>query len=175
MHILQVTVTVISLLLATSLYSKNTIEPFDFSRYQLVGKSEFSVLFWDIYEINLSTLSGQYKPGDTPVVVNLTYKREIKASELIAETAKQWQRFKIEPNQQTQWLSRLESIWPNIREQDKLTFYIDNTKKTLFYHNERFIGEIDDSDFSDYFINIWVDPNGPYPKLTRELTSNLTQ
>ena len=134
-----------------------------------VGRSSFSVWFWDIYDIELKTPNGIYVAGKYPLTLELTYKREISRIDLVEETLKQWQRFELSENNKKNWAKLLLDIWPNVKAEDKISFYIDNTKVTHFYFNQQFIGKISQADFSEAFSLIWLDQNGPYPEMTREL------
>lgn len=134
-----------------------------------VGRSSFSVWFWDVYDIELKTPNGIYVAGKYPLTLELTYKREISRIDLVEETLKQWQRFELSENNKKNWAKLLLDIWPNVKAEDKISFYIDNTKVTYFYFNQQFIGKISQADFSEAFSLIWLDQNGPYPEMTREL------
>lgn len=135
----------------------------------VVGRSSFSVWFWDIYDIELRTPSGTYKAGNFPLSLELTYKREISNIELVDETVNQWERFNIGEDQKKNWAKQLLVIWPSVKPADKITFYIDNEKVTYFYFNNQFIGEIGLAGFSDAFASIWLGLDGPYPKMTKKL------
>ncbi len=135
----------------------------------VVGRSNFSVWFWDIYDIELKTPSGIYEAGKFPLSLELTYKREISNVELVDETVNQWERFNISENQKKNWAKQLLAIWPSVKPADKITFYIDNEKITYFYFNDQFIGKIDQTGFSDAFASIWLGLNGPYPEMTKKL------
>ncbi len=65
----------------------------------LVGRSNFSVWFWDIYDIELKTPSGTYEEGKRPLSLELTYKRAISNIELVDETLTQLKRFNISEEQ----------------------------------------------------------------------------
>ncbi len=137
--------------------------------YLLVGKSSFSVLFWDVYDIQLKTPSGIYQSGEAPLILELTYKREISKEDLVAETLKQWKRFELDKKQKQQWAEDLLNIWPNVNEGDEIAFHIDEKRYTQFYYNSKLIGVIPDPLFSEAFSAIWLDADGPYPKMTKQL------
>lgn len=137
--------------------------------YLAVGQSSLSVLFWDVYDIQLKTPKGRFEYGQFPLILELTYKREITKQQLVAETLKQWKRFSIEENQKQQWAEKLLAIWPDVIDGDNISFHVDDSYTTFFYHNKIFIGEISSARFSTQFLAIWLAPNGPYPKLTKEL------
>ena len=138
--------------------------------YKLVGSSSFSVWLWDVYDIELKTPDGKYLPGKHPLELELTYKREIDKDDLVSETKNQWERFKLDKQTETQWLNRLSEIWPNVKENDRITFRVCDDDKAQFFFNDSPIGEVADKNFASYFSLIWLDPKGPYPKQVKRLT-----
>ena len=83
---------ILLLLLHTGVISANELP---IKELNVVGRSSFSVWFWDIYDIELRTPSGTYEAGSFPLSLELTYKREISNVELVDETVNQWERFNI--------------------------------------------------------------------------------
>ena len=136
---------------------------------QVVGKSSFSVWFWDVYDIELRTENGSYFEGNYPLELELTYKRDIDKEDLVSETQNQWQRFELEPVDEKRWLNTLSSIWPNVKKNDRITFRVCEDGMTQFFFNGESIGKIQDREFSRYFSMIWLDSKGPYPKQTLQL------
>jgi hypothetical protein len=160
---------ILLLLLQTAIASANKLHLDDLN---VVGRSNFSVWFWDIYDIELKTPSGTYEEGKRPLSLELTYKRVISNVELVDETLTQLKRFNISEEQKKNWAKQLLEIWPSVKPDDKITFYIDTKHVTYFYFNKQFIGEIKQADFSDTFSSIWLDPAGPYPNMTKKLINS---
>ena len=138
--------------------------------FKLVGSSNFSVWFWDVYDIELKTPDGKYLLGRYPLELELTYKRDIDKEDLVSETKNQWERYNIDKTIEANWLSLLSEIWPNVSENDRIRFRVCEDFKTQFFFNDAPIGEIIDRDFASYFSLIWLDPKGPYPKQVKRLT-----
>jgi hypothetical protein len=144
---------------------ENKLEP--------VGNVTFSFLFWDIYDVSLFTKNGLYSADQVPLTLQFTYLREISSNELVDETEKQWLRFKMDELKIKLWLEQLQNIWPDVDESDTITFHIDNNHNTSFYFNQRFIGKIDGAAFAKAFSKLWLGLDGPYPKMTKQLTGQL--
>jgi hypothetical protein len=160
---------VFSLMLATfSNAEKNSIKK-NHDKFELVGQSVFSVLFWDIYKISLYSLHGEYSPGQVPLTLELTYMRAISSQDLIEETEKQWSRFELDETNKDVWLEQLALIWPDVKKSDTIKFHVSNKYDTTFYLNNVFIGKVEGQKFAHAFTMIWLDTNGPYPKMTRQL------
>jgi len=140
------------------------------SNLQLVGKAKLSFLWWHVYDSELRTQTGRYEKGINPLILKLTYKRKISQEELIDETESQWKKFKLEPAQKKKWLQQLSSIWPSVKKNDVLEVYLDKHQYAHFFFNEKLIGSLEDTQFSYYFLAIWLGEKSAYPKLTRALT-----
>ncbi|WP_444997257.1 chalcone isomerase family protein [Aliikangiella sp. IMCC44359] len=140
------------------------------TQLKLVGQASLSILWWDIYNAELHSLTGQYNEETRPLVLKLTYQRKISQQDLLKETKSQWQDFNISEKKQKEWLDQLKYIWPNVNKKDTIEFYIDRQHNSHFYYNRNFIGSLFDAEFSQAFINIWLADNSDYPELTKKLT-----
>ncbi|WP_417227245.1 hypothetical protein [Amphritea sp.] len=136
---------------------------------QVIGQAELKVLWFKVYSARLESLAGRYDAAISPLVLHLDYQRDISRQQLLDETASQWQRAKVNPADQARWLASLAQIWPDIRQQDSLSFY-QASDGGHFYHNQRYIGSIKDAGFSQTFLSIWLADNSDFPQLTRALT-----
>jgi len=145
------------------------------TNFKVVGSSSLNVWFWHIYDIELKTADGVYRLEQYPLELELTYKRGIDKDDLVKETEKQWQRFELEAQIQERWLATLSEIWPDVEENDRIRFRMCEDQKTQFFFNDQPIGEIEEQQFGKFFSLIWLDSNGPYPKLTKQLLGQSTK
>ena len=141
---------------------------------QLVGQSTMKVLWFDIYDARLSTESGRYSGfDDEALLLSLKYKRDISVKDLLDETDNQWQHQKVAKKQRELWLSELASIWPDIRKDDELSFYVNQEQQSFFYFNGELLGKIEFNtqqvEFNRAFLNIWLAENSKFPDLSRRL------
>ena len=67
------------------------------------------------------------------------------------------------------WLAQLEAIWPDIQKGHTLSFVKDTQTSSLFYLNDRYLGQINDANFSTAFLDIWLGPNSQFPKQRQQL------
>ncbi|TQV73169.1 hypothetical protein FLL45_17125 [Aliikangiella marina] len=137
---------------------------------KLVGESNLSVWWWDIYDAQLFTESGRYQTEELPLLLSITYNRDIDSADLIDETDSQWERFKIDEKQRKAWVEQLTGLWPDVRKDDNISFHIDKLGNCHFYFNGEFIGTVSDPNFSTSFSAIWLAENSAYPKMTQRLT-----
>jgi hypothetical protein len=87
---------------------------------------------------------------------------------LVNRTVEQWQHLGVEPELYAVYLPILLKIWPDIEEGDSLSLYVNNNK-SVFYFNNNLIGEINQPEFSQLFLDIWLSEKTSEPKLRLEL------
>ncbi|MCO4758750.1 MAG: chalcone isomerase family protein [Oceanospirillaceae bacterium] len=136
-------------------------------QYKPVGAATLRVLWFDVYAAELRSPDGVFSAMKGPLLLKLTYLRDIKRQKLLDETAAQLE--SVSPELRSRWLSQLEAIWPDIGKGDQLWFYLDAGGKGHFYFNERYIGSINDIRFGTAFLSIWLAEDSSYPDLARKL------
>ena len=149
---------------------ENSAQPL--GELETVGIAKLRVLFFDIYTSELKTESGKYADGIRPIQLKIIYERNIKSSALIKQTKKEWDAQKANDKNQQNWIKTLENIWPDIESGDTLTFELYDNDKNQFFYNEQAIGNVDDPDFGEKFIGIWLSPKTTRPKIRREMLGN---
>lgn len=135
---------------------------------KLVGRAQFSVLFWDIYQSSLYTTSGDFDGAVSGTLFKISYQRAITKQELLNKTIEQWQHLRIAEEEYLPYVPQLNTIWPDIEEGDNLTFFVEGNS-SKFYFNGRIIGVIEGKDFAPLFLAIWLSPQTSQPQLRRSL------
>lgn len=166
MHTLKTTnfIPCIGLLLCFSVFANKTLE---YPQWQQVGKAKLSVLWFDIYEAELSSANGLYDKNDS-FKLTLTYLRDFEAEELIDETFNQISP-KPSAEQEQAWRVALTNMWPKVSEGDQISFVKDKAGISHFFFNQNYLGEISDIEFGVQFANIWLAKDSAYPKLAARL------
>ncbi|MCW8996070.1 MAG: chalcone isomerase family protein [Psychromonas sp.] len=134
-----------------------------------VGQGKMSWLFMDIYQASLFSKDGRYQPKQYPQALIIRYQRNFSKSTLLKATQQQWQKLSVDENLYQQWLQTLSVIWPEIKKGERLTFLVSSNGRGDFYHNGNWLGSIDNPDFSDAFLSIWLSENTSEPDLRRKL------
>ena len=136
---------------------------------QKCGEAKLTVLFWDIYESSLYTPTGQYHPDIRPLRLEIKYLRQIKADDLIEQTAKEWQAQGLHDSRHGAWLETLGTLWPDVRKHDVLALSITEDGSAAFTFNGEPLGVIEDPDFGSAFAGIWLSPTTTRPELRAAL------
>ncbi|TNE77029.1 MAG: hypothetical protein EP339_06790 [Gammaproteobacteria bacterium] len=133
-----------------------------------VGRAELKFFLFDVYDAELLNPTGQFQQVHGPMLLRLTYHRDISNSRLLQET-----RTRLEGDfnraRVAKWIDHLRGLWPSVEKGDEMAFFMDSTGKGHFYFRGRHVGYLDDRDFSRAFLNIWLGEDSGYPKLTRKL------
>lgn len=136
---------------------------------QLVGEARLKVLFWPVYHSRLYSTDGTYTPSKRPLRLEIRYLMDIESQDLVDRTALEWQAQQLRHPNQTQWLAALENIWPDVQKEDVISLHIDADQRSHFYFNGEHRGTIDDPQFGQRFLDIWLSPETTRPQLREQL------
>jgi hypothetical protein len=153
---------------ANALTSKTAPVDLIKAELKLVGKAQFSVLFWDIYASRLYTLSGKYEGVKPSVLFEITYQKDITRKDLVERTIEQWQHLGVKESDYQRFVLPLRTLWPDITKGDKLALQV-GVNKSVFYMNDKYLGQIEDKWFAGLFLDIWLSPKTSQPKLRLHL------
>lgn len=152
------------------LFSITTVAKAEQQPWKLVGEAKFSVLFWDIYEAQLFNNTGVFSGVKPPLQLHLTYLIDIKGKDLAKETRNQWQKMNIYDLADEDWLNKMETVFPDITENDSLTFFFNLDKSASLHCNNQLIHQFKTSPQISKFLDIWLSDKTSHPKLKDKLT-----
>jgi hypothetical protein len=133
--------------------------------WRLVGQAQLKVLFWPVYDSRFYSADGEYREGQRPLRLELQYLRDIAAADLVENTQSEWEGLPGVPPKSQQWLQLLSQIWPDVTVDDVLELHVDQQGRSTFLINGQPLGGIEDPDFGQHFLNIWLSPDTSRPKL----------
>ncbi|MGB5445320.1 MAG: chalcone isomerase family protein [Psychromonas sp.] len=139
------------------------------AQLKTVGTGEMSWFLMDIYKASLHSADGVYTAKKYPQALKIRYQRDFKKEGLVDATEKEWQKMPLTRQQYKPWLRQLSALWPDVKKGDSITLFVAANGQASFYHNNRLLGEIDNADFADAFLDIWLDKNTSQPRLRRQL------
>ena len=97
--------------------------------------------------------------------------RDFEAKDIVKATKEQWEHLN-KPDLSQKYADKLLNIWPNISKGDSLMLETDVNGKSTFYYNDEKVGQIDDVQFANDFLAIWLDKNTSEPALRQQLLGN---
>lgn len=137
-----------------------------------VGEGAYRYMFWQLYDARLASKNGKFEnyQQSTPLLLELTYKRDITRQQFIDATADEWQKLGHSSEaQQQQWVQQLQSLWQDVKKGDTLAALLQHDGTVSFYLNGTATGVLEDSAFGAAFFDIWLHPDTSAPKLRRQL------
>jgi len=128
------------------------------------------LLFWDLYTSTLMTTTGKYPISveNEKLIFHIKYLADINSDDLIVRTVEQWQHIGLEEKEYLKYIDSLQALWPDINKGDSLALLMQKGK-SVFYYNGEYLGVIDDAEFGQQFIDIWLSKNTSQPSLREEL------
>lgn len=138
----------------------------------VVGQGELSWLGFSIYHASLWTRDGKFQNLEetNPVALAITYQRNIDADDLAQKTVEEWERLGIfNVDERDSWGQRLKKIWPDVKAQDSITTLVTPDRKTRFYHNDKLLTVLEEPEFGNALLSIWLDPQTSEPGLRKKL------
>jgi hypothetical protein len=132
---------------------------------QKVGEAHLKVLVWPVYNSRLYSADGNYVAGQRPLRLDIEYLRNIEAADLVSRTADEWRHQDVTHDRQPEWLAQLAALWPDVAEGDVLSLMVDDRNVSSFYLNGERLGTLQDPDFGQHFLDIWLSPATSRPEL----------
>ena len=132
---------------------------------QKVGEARLDVFIWPVYHSRLYTADGSYVTGQRPVRLEIEYLRDIDADDLVARTGAEWRHLNVTHERRQRWLARLTDLWPDVTEGDILSLVVDERNVSTFYRNGERLGTLEDPEFGQQFLDIWLSPDTSRPEL----------
>ena len=100
---------------------------------------------------------------------SIQYLMDIKSSALVERTLEEWTAMGRRHPRQEDWLAQLSGIWPDISENDVLALELASDNTASFSRNGELLGKIDDPDFGQQFVDIWLSTDCTRPSLRATL------
>ncbi len=111
---------------------------------------------------------------DRPVMLRIEYDWNVSRERILKSTRAEWKRLdgKLDAREQN-WLNELAAIYPDIRSGEYLSSLILPGSGTRFYLGDNEIGRIDDTEFGQSFLAIWLDENARDSRVREGLLNQL--
>lgn len=131
--------------------------------------------FWGfaVYDARLWVAGAEPDTADlsrTPLALELRYRREFRGADIARRSLDEMQDLGLAPpGRRAGWLATMESLFPDVREGDRLLGLIDARGHARFFHNDLPAGHVDDPAFAHAFFSIWLSERTSAPALRDRL------
>lgn len=158
--------------------SSITADTGSWQQWQTVGEAQLTWFIFDIYKSRLKTPDGQYTVSSDvsphPFALEIHYQRDVSKQQLLDVTDEQWQKLGFTQSYRQQWISELNTMFPNIKSGDELTYLTDGKTGQLIYRQagrepHQTVGFVTDERLNDAFLSIWLSPDTEFPKFRQQL------
>lgn len=141
----------------------------DYAKLYKHGEAERDILFWTLYRAELYSSQTRFNANIYPQALKLTYLHDIGKQRLINSMQKQWRKLGLPIDNETQWMQRLNELWPAVDKNQAITIIVDANKVSHFYlinaNESHYLGRITDPTFGPTFLAIWLSPQTPRPEM----------
>lgn len=125
---------------------------------ELVGQSRMTYLMWDVYDAAFFR-SSQHENLQPPYALSLTYLRSITGRQIADSAVDEMRKHGF--TQEiilAEWHNMMVDLFPDVEPGTQLTGIATADGTTQFYHDGRFIGQVNDASFTARFFDIWLGP-----------------
>ncbi|MBM5782092.1 MAG: hypothetical protein FJ368_01580 [Pelagibacterales bacterium] len=135
----------------------------------LIGSSDLNFLALKVYKISLWSEDKKFsydKKFAIEILYNMNFSKEDLAKRSIEEIKKTTS---ISQEEEETYYQKLISIFSNIKKGDQKLAIFDPKNGVKLFHNHNLKGDISDLKFARLFVDIWLNENGSYPKVTKKI------
>lgn len=139
---------------------------------RLQGQGRLRFFGLHVYDIRLwaadALLDGRWE--DRPLALELAYARTLHGQSIAERSLQEMRRQgEITPAQAQRWLTGMASLFPDVRDGDRLSGVYLPGAGAAFYFNGQPRGELRDAGFARRFFGIWLAPQTSEPGLRERL------
>jgi len=134
----------------------------------LIGEGVLKVFIWDIYTLRLFSESKKFDK-DQALVLEFEYLRNTSKKSVIKASVIELKKVNISNNKLEIWEGYLEQSISDMLKGEKAAIYWEPSGKIIFYVKGGKKVVIQDNEFADAYINIWLGENTERPKLRKKI------
>lgn len=138
---------------------------------QIIGRGEFSVFGFDVYNAHLWSASRPLADGQ-PFALELIYQRSISRDDLVQASVDEIKRLAgntISPAQLAAWQVQMRQSFIDVQAGTRITGVYLPGQGARFFVGQQLQHEINDPRFARAFFDIWLDPRTRNPELREQL------
>lgn len=137
-------------------------------------QGEAPLRFWGmpVYHARLWALPGfnASRAGDEALVLELEYLRDFQGSAIAERSLQEMRRAgSFSAVQAQRWLAQMQRVFPDVKAGDRLAGHHQPGRGIRFWHNDRLAGHVDDAEFAQLFLGIWLAPSSSRPEMRHKL------
>jgi len=121
------------------------------------------------YDAALYSANGKFDP-DKMFALELIYQTDIDGDDIAVKSIEEMNKISaVDKDKADKWLEQMKAIFPNVVDGTNITGINIPGKGVVFLKDGKKIGQIDDTEFSQRFFDIWLNPKTSGKKLRAKL------
>ena len=138
----------------------------------LIGEGVLKVFIWDIYELRLFSKTNIYDRNDI-FVLEFEYLRDTSKASVIKASIVELKKLNLSKTKLEKWEKYLEKSIKDMKAGEKAALLFRPNLGITFYASDRFNNTIDNIEFANSYIDIWLGDNTARPKLRKQITGQI--
>ena len=138
----------------------------------LIGEGVLKVFIWDIYELRLFSKTNIYDRNEI-FVLEFKYLRDTSKASVIKASIVELKKLNLSKTKLEQWEKYLEKSIKDMKAGEKAALLFRPDLGITFYSSDRFNITIDNVEFANSYIDIWLGENTARPKLRKQITGQI--
>lgn len=135
----------------------------------LIGSSEFRFFRLKVYDIFLWSKDANFS-YDKTFAIQIKYSMNFSREDLVKRSLSEIKSLhKITSDEEISYSKQLTEIFNYVKKGDEKIAIFIPLNGVLMFHNNELTGKISDLKLARLFVDIWLDENGSYPKITKKL------
>ena len=135
----------------------------------LIGEGVLKVFIWDIYKLRLFSETNVYNRNET-LVLEFEYLRDTSKTSVIKASIVELKKLNLSKSKLEKWEKYLEKSIKDMKAGEKAALLFRPNLGVTFYASDRFNITIDNIEFANSYIDIWLGENTARPKLRKQIT-----
>ena len=138
----------------------------------LIGEGVLKVFIWDIYELRLFSETNIYD-RDEIFVLEFKYLRDTSKASVIKASIVELKKLNLSKTKLEKWEKYLEKSIKDMKAGEKAALLFNPNAGLTFFASEKFNITIDNDEFANSYIDIWLGENTTRPKLRKKIIGQI--
>jgi hypothetical protein len=135
----------------------------------LIGSSELKFLGLKVYNISLWSEDTNFSYNKI-FAIQIKYSMNFSREDLVKRSLSEIKSLhEISSDEEASYIKQLTEIFNSVKKGDKKIAVFVPSQGVLMFHNNELTGKISNLKLARLFVDIWLDENGSYPKITKKL------
>ena len=138
----------------------------------LIGEGVLKVFIWDIYKLRLFSETNVYDRNDV-LVLEFEYFRDTSKASVIKASIIELKKLNLSKRKLKKWENYLEKSIKDMKAGEKAALLFRPNAGLTFFASDKFNITIDNEEFANSYIDIWLGENTERPKLRKQITGQI--